>query len=79
MGWLEMRISPLNGWSNSRTRKIAPDTDNAATISAPTAVLFAGPNSPKLKKRIASQKTTMTSKGVEIELPETMPAPREAR
>jgi hypothetical protein len=69
LGWLEIWINPLNGWSSSRIRKTEPDTDNVATNSAATAVVFEGPNSPKLKKRIASQKTTMTSKGVEIELP----------
>jgi hypothetical protein len=34
MGALEIWINPSNGWSSSRIRKIAPDTDTAASKSA---------------------------------------------
>jgi len=30
MGWLEIRIRPPNGWSSSRIRKMAPETEIAA-------------------------------------------------
>ena len=43
---------------SSRIRKSAPDADSAETMSAATAVPFAGANRPKLMKRVASQQTT---------------------
>ena len=55
-GASEIWINPSNGRLSSRIRKIAPDTDSAANISATTTVPFDGENRPKLTKRMASQK-----------------------
>ena len=38
IGALEIWINPSNGWSSSRIRKIAPDTDTAASNSAAMAM-----------------------------------------
>jgi hypothetical protein len=66
MGFLEIWITPSNGVSSSRIKKIAPDTDSAASISAIMTVAFAGANKPALMKMIASQETKTISIAVRL-------------
>ena len=68
MGSFEIWISPSKGMSSSRIRKIAADTDSADNRSATMTVPFDGANRPTLRKMIASQEITMTSRGTEIEV-----------
>src|SRR5580765_5700622 len=70
IGVLEMWINPSNGWSSSRIRKIAPDTDTAASNSAAMAMELPGAYKPQLKKMIASHEITTISRGMEIDLPD---------
>lgn len=51
---LEISISPPNGVYISKIKKIAPETDNAATNKAVITVALRGPKSPKVMK-IAAQ------------------------
>src|SRR5438046_10663299 len=67
IGWLEIRIRPSKGWSNSMIRKIAPDTARAENIKARMAVELGGERTLKQTKIIASQKTRMMSISIEIE------------
>jgi hypothetical protein len=46
--------------------KTAHETENAAIINAAMTVPFDGANRPKLRKMMASQKTTTSRRGVEI-------------
>ena len=54
----------------SKIKKIAPETDKAATNKAAITVALRGAKSPKVMKITASQKTGITSMG-----PETEPTP----
>ena len=54
MGRLEIWIKPSNGWSSSRLRKIAPDTDAAAMNGEALATGIIGATNPQLRKMIAS-------------------------
>ena len=54
--------------SSSRIRKIAPDTDSAASISAITTVAFGGANRPALTKMIASQEIKTISIATDIDV-----------
>ena len=47
-------------------QRIAPETDSAVRNRLLTTVPFRGAKRPKPKKRVASQKTTITSNGMEI-------------
>ena len=60
--------SPSNGWSSSRIRKIAPETDSAQTNRAAITVALGGAKRPKLTKIKMSQKTSTTRNGVGIAL-----------
>src|SRR5215813_3045469 len=55
-------------WPVQLIRKIALDTESAAMNMLPIAVQFIGANSPKLIKMVVSQRMTMTSMGVAIEV-----------
>src|SRR6266480_1674854 len=55
MGAGDIWITPSNGMSSSKIRKIAPATESAASMSATMTVAFGGANSPTLMKMIASQ------------------------
>src|SRR5262245_11314944 len=68
-GALESRISPSNGWSSSRIRKIAPDTESAQTNRVASTVALGGAKRPKLTNRTVSQNTSTTRNGIAIELP----------
>ena len=70
IGALEMWITPSNGWSSSRIRKIAPDTDSAANNSEVMAIVLDGANRPQLVKMIASHEITTISRGGEIDVPD---------
>ena len=61
-------MTPLNGLFSSKIRKIAADTDKAASISVTIAVAFGGANRPTLTKTIAIQKTKMISMGREMDV-----------
>ena len=67
IGSLEIRISPPKGWSNSKIRKMAPETARAEIIKATMAVALGGASTLKPKKIIASQETRIISIGMEIE------------
>ena len=67
IGWLEIRISPLKGWSSSRIRKIAPDTARAETVNAKMVVVLGGATALKPRKMITNQETRMISIGCEME------------
>src|SRR2546425_5711956 len=62
-------MSPPNGVSSSRTRKIAPEIDNAQTSIVAMTVALAGAKIPKLMKIIASQKVSTARNGSGIEPP----------
>src|SRR2546430_2103363 len=66
---LEICIRPSNGVYISRIKKIAPDTDSAQTNNVAIAVAWRGAKRPKLLKIMASQKTSVASKGMEMKLP----------
>jgi len=53
-----MRISPSNGESISKIKKIAPETDSAPRSKATTTVALGGAKRPKLAKVRLSQKTS---------------------
>ena len=59
---------PPKGAYISTIKKIAPETDNAAKNKAVITVALRGAKSPKLTKRAVSQKTRITSIGLETEL-----------
>ena len=52
----------------SRIKKIAPETDSAATNKLETTVAFKGAKRPKLMKITVSQRTSTTSNGMETEV-----------
>src|SRR6266436_2248837 len=62
-------MSPPNGVSSSRTRKIAPEIDNAQTSIVAMTVVLAGAKIPKLMKIIASQKVSTARNGSGIAAP----------
>src|SRR5262249_30479205 len=66
---LEIRISPANGLSSSRSRRIAGETDRAQTIIVATTVALDGGKRPKLTKRMGSQNTSSTKMSGGMELP----------
>ena len=68
MGLWEIWITPSNGMSNSRIKKIAPATDSAASISATITVAFPGANRPALMKMIANQEIKTISIGRDIDV-----------
>src|SRR4030095_1697687 len=70
IGRLDIWINPSKGGSSSRIRKIAPDTDTAASNSAAIAMELDGANKPQLKKMIASHAITTISRGMAIALPD---------
>src|SRR6516165_3667989 len=55
-GALEALITPSSGRFISRTIKMAEETDKEQKNNNASTVAFRGANSPKLKKRITSQK-----------------------
>ena len=59
-----MRIKPDVGLSNSSIKKMPPATAIAQSSNATIAVRFDGANSPKLAKRMQSQKISKTRKGM---------------
>lgn len=61
-------MSPPNGRSNSRIKKMAPATDKAQSKRAVTAVALGRENMLKLAKSRASQNTRTTKNGVGIAL-----------
>src|SRR6516162_2978459 len=61
-------MTPLYGLYISNIRKIAPDTDNAAVNNVATTVALRGANSPQLTKTMVSQKTIMTTIGLDTEV-----------
>src|SRR5262249_11920578 len=69
-GALGIRISPSNGRSSSRIRKIAPETDSTQTKRTARTVELGGAKSPKLTNIMASQKisTAKTTMGIELPL-----------
>src|SRR5207249_11399297 len=67
IGSLEIRIRPPKGWSNSKIRKMAPETARAETIKARMAVALGGASTLKPRKMIASQATRMISIGFEMD------------
>src|SRR5262245_35420839 len=68
-GALETCTTPEYGVYISRIRKIAPDTDTAATIRLPIAVALKGAKIPKLTKMTVSQRTTTISNGMDTDAP----------
>ena len=69
IGSLEIPINPLNGWSSSRSKQIATQTDNAEAMSAVIAVPLRGVKRPKLRKMIASQNTNTAFTGNPFGIP----------
>src|SRR5271157_3608094 len=67
-GATETRINPLYGWYISRIRKIAALTASAEMKRLATTVALGGANSPKLMKRMVSQKTMISSNGIGTEM-----------
>ena len=67
-GALDISISPPNGAYISRIKKIAPETDNPETNKAAVTVALRGAKRPKLTKIAVSQKTKITSIGLETEV-----------
>src|SRR5437773_12506742 len=67
IGSLEIPISPPKGSSNSKIRKIAPDTARAETIKARMVVVLGGASTLKPRKMTTSHETRMISIGFEIE------------
>src|SRR5215813_6951622 len=65
-GSLGMRISPLNGWSSSTIRKMAPEIENAETSKVVIAVVLRGASTLKLRKITTSQVVRTTSNGREM-------------
>ena len=68
MGFWEIWITPSNGMSSSRIKKIAPATDIAASISAIMTVAFGGANKPALMKMIATQEIKTISIVTDIDV-----------
>src|SRR5262245_7382905 len=64
-GLLDNCMEPRNGWSSSRIRKIAPETESAPTMT----VALRGAKRPKLMKMTVTQKIRITRNGSGIELP----------
>ena len=60
---------PANGWSSSRIRKIAPDTDRAQMTSEARVVVFAGAMRAKPANKMIIQSSSTAKKGSGIELP----------
>ena len=55
-------MKPESGLSNSSIKMIPPETGTAQRNNVTSAVRFAGANSPKLAKTMASQKISKTKK-----------------
>jgi len=68
-GSLGITITPPNGWSSSRIRKIAPETDNAQMTSDATVVALAGAIREKPANKITIQSSSTARNGRGIELP----------
>ena len=67
IGSLEIPIRPAKGWSNSRIRKMAPETARAETIRARMAVALDGASTLKPRKMMTSHDTRMISIGSDTE------------
>ena len=65
--WITMM--PENGWSSSRIRKSAPETDSAQMTSDAKVVAFAGAIREKPANKIIIQTSSTAKKGTGIELP----------
>jgi len=68
-GSLGITIMPPNGWSSSRIRKIAPETDNAQMTSDAKVVALAGAMRAKPANKIIIQSSSTAKNGPGIELP----------
>jgi len=62
-------MMPENGWSSSRIRKSAPETDSAQMTSDAKVVAFAGAIREKPANKIIIQTSSTAKKGTGIELP----------
>ena len=62
-------MMPENGWSSSRIRKIAPETDSAQTTSDAKVVALAGAIREKPANSTIIQSSRTAKKGTGIELP----------
>jgi len=60
---------PPNGWSSSRIRKIAPETDSAQMTSDAKVVALAGAMREKPANKIIIQSSNTAKNGMGIELP----------
>jgi len=60
---------PENGWSSSRIREIAPETDSAQMTSDAKVVALAGAIREKPANKIIIQSSSTAKKGTGIELP----------
>jgi hypothetical protein len=67
IGSLEIQMSPSNGWSSSKIRKMAPETASAETIKTNITVAFGGASTLKPRKITTSHETRMINIGFEIE------------
>src|SRR5512132_1141340 len=67
IGSLEIPISPPKGSSNSRIRKIAPETASAETVKARIVVALSGASTLKPRKMMTTHKTSMINIGFDIE------------
>jgi hypothetical protein len=68
-GSLGITIIPEKGWSSSKIRKIAPETDSAQMTSEAKIVAFAGAIREKPANKIIIQSSSTAKKGTGIELP----------
>ena len=62
-------MMPENGWSSSRIRKIAPETDSAQMTSDAKVVALAGAIREKPANKTIIQSRRTAKKGTGIELP----------
>src|ERR1700756_2356352 len=60
-------MNPPNGRYSSKIKKIAPETASAHRHRVAITVALRGAKRPKLKKLMVSQKTRITSNGLEID------------
>ena len=66
---LDSSMTPPNGWLSSRMRKKAVATESAHNPIAATMMALLGAKSPKLRKRMVTQKMTTARKGRGMGLP----------